>query len=73
MFKRHAKKLKQSQNKDYRNYLRAQCFTDLAMDQTTEDNINGLIEQGKELYKNNTETIKAMVEQIVDEKFGYLL
>ena len=32
MQKRHAKALKTSQNKDYKNYFRAQCFTNLAMD-----------------------------------------
>lgn len=43
------------------------------MDKTDEETINGLIATGLELYKNETEPIKAMIEQIVDEKFGYLL
>ena len=69
--KRQAKEIKEEQGVDINNYLRVQCYTDLPMDKTDQDTINGLLATGRELFNNNTQAITSMIQQIVDEKFGY--
>ena len=66
------KKLKNS-DKDYLTYMRLNADTDLPMDKYDKATIDGLVNLGDQLWKNNTDSIKAMLEQVVDEKFGYLL
>ena len=43
--------MKQDTGKDYKLYHRSQCYTDLPMDKSDEETINGLIETGKKLYE----------------------
>lgn len=44
--KRNAEILKNETSREVHNYLRAQCITNLAMDQVDDENINGLIATG---------------------------
>ena len=41
------------------------------MDKTDQDTIFGLLETGGELFKAKQQLITEMIQQIVDEKFGY--
>ena len=43
------------------NYLRLQVISDLAMDSVTEENINGLMDAGDQMWNENIEAAKEMI------------
>lgn len=55
----------------FKSYLRLQTVTDLPLDKTDPESIQALIDKGNEVRDENKEAIKAIIEQVVDEKFGY--
>jgi hypothetical protein len=62
--------MKKNQIESKENYLRMQVISDLAMDSVEQENIDGLMAAGDEMWENNKEAAKKMIEQICDEKFG---
>lgn len=62
--------MKKNQVSGKENYLRLQVISDLAMDSVEEENIKGLMAAGDQMWEENKEAAKKMIEQICDEKFG---
>lgn len=69
--KRLEKKIKKEKGLEKAMYLRLTCETDLPMDKSDPKTIKDLIATGEKLYEDNTEAVKKMLEQIVEEKFKY--
>ena len=66
-------KKKKNLNYDLLNYIRLNTDTTLPMDKYDTETISALIAVGDKLYNDNIKDVKVMMEQIIDEKFGYLL
>ena len=53
-----------------KDYLRVNIETGLSFDDTGEENLNGLIKNGEDLWTQDKENIKSMLRDIIDCRFG---
>lgn len=53
-----------------KNYLRMQTVSSLKMDKIDPININGLKQDGENLYTRDEEKLKAILRLIIDDAFG---